>query len=125
MKTKIKITVIWLAIFLFSGFGLFAQSPNYTLQNNESGQSKAYIARDYIELLPGFNYQASGSANFIGEIDAALLFPPTANTYALPDGSITNDPTQGSVVGSLPGQFAVSPSGAATYSIPIEVPAGH
>jgi RHS repeat-associated protein len=31
---------------------------------------------------------------------------------------------QNSAVGSIPGSFAVSPSGAATYTIPIEIPAG-
>lgn len=103
-----------------------AQSPqvSYLLDNTQSGSTKNYVARDEIVMKPGFVYSASGSNTFSAKIDAGLLFPPTENTYALPNGTITTDPTQGAVVGSIPGQFAVSPSGAATYTIPIECPPG-
>jgi RHS repeat-associated core domain len=121
MKTKNHIFFIFLCCVPLL---LWAQAPSYTLDSTETGQTKQYIARDYIELTPGFTYDAQNSKTFLGEIDPALLFPPTENTYAKPDGTITTDPALGSVVGSISGQFAVSPSGAATYSIPIEVPAG-
>ncbi len=103
-----------------------AQSPqvSYLLDNTQSGSTKNYIARDEIVMKPGFVYSATGSNTFSAKIDAGLLFPPTENTYALPNGTITTDPTQGAVVGSIPGQFTVSPSGAATYTIPIECPPG-
>jgi RHS repeat-associated protein len=104
---------------------LQAQSPqeNWVLQNSETG-NKTYVARDVITLKPGFTYTASSGNSFHAKIDPALLFPPTANTYAKPDGTITTDPEQGGIVGAIPYQFSVSPSGAATCIIPIECPVG-
>jgi hypothetical protein len=43
------------------------------------------------------------------------------NTYATSDGTVTPDPELGGVVGVLSSAFDVSPTGAATYSVPIEV----
>jgi RHS repeat-associated protein len=83
-----------------------------------------YVARKFIKLTNGFKYAAGTGQKFSAKIDAGLLFPPTTNTYANAAGVITTDPTQGGVVGAIPGQFSVSPSGSANYVIPIEVPAG-
>ncbi|NLE05703.1 MAG: hypothetical protein GX638_13020 [Crenarchaeota archaeon] len=108
---------------LFNCFNHFkAQSPqaSWTLSQPVTG-NKTYIARDYISLKPGFQYTATGNQNFNAQIDQCLLFPPTTNTYALPGGLITSNPSEGGVVGSIPGEYSVSPSGAATYTIPIEV----
>ena len=98
--------------------------PNYTLPDIETGATKAYVARDFVKLEPGFDYAASSNTTFNAKIDAGLLFPPTSNTYAMPNGTITTDPTQGGIVGSIAGSTSVTPTGAATYQIPIELPAG-
>jgi len=122
-----KIHHIQLSLFMLGLLNvttMHGQQQNYTLNTNESGSAKAYVARDSIAMQPGFIYSASGSNTFNAKIDEKLLFPPTENTYALPDGTITTDPTQGGIVGTIPGQFNVSPSGAATYTIPIECPPG-
>lgn len=102
---------------------LGSQEKAYHLSTNQSGSTKVYMARDSIRLLPGFSYKAQGNQTFLAGIDAGLIFPPAA-TYLRADGSLSPDPTQGGVVGSIPGSFALSATGGATYSIPIECPAG-
>ncbi|NJK86095.1 MAG: hypothetical protein HC906_09150 [Bacteroidales bacterium] len=83
--------------------------------------SREYVARDYIKLLPGFSFTTEGSKTFLGRIDESLLFNTIYdNSQADPNGSL--DKTL--EVGSLPGNFNVSATGAAIYSIPIEVPPG-
>ncbi len=105
---------------------LQAQSvaTDYTLHADESGASKAYVARDYISMKPGFRYAAANGTTFNAKIDRGLLFPPSDATYLKPDGSTTSDPTKGVAVGSIPGKFEVGPTGAATYTIPIACPQG-
>jgi len=112
-----------LMIWTVYGWGQIPQA-SYELFTSESGNNKTYVARDYVSLKPGFNYSATSNTSFTAKIDAGLLFPPTENTYALPNGEITSDPTQGSLVGNIPGEFSVSPTGAATYTIPLDCPSG-
>ena len=116
---------VLLSIFLCYSLSLVAQDPqeNWVLNAAISG-TKTYIARDSIVLKPGFSYIPSAGNTFTAQIDPTLLFPPTGNTYADANGNIVSSPSQGAVVGNLAGSFNASPTGAATYTVPIEVPQG-
>jgi RHS repeat-associated protein len=117
---------------------LCAQNPQTTweLKTDESSATKNYVARESIKLqsngTAGFHFQATTGKSFSAKIDAGLLFPPTDKTYVFSDGSKSSNPVKtinavqenGSVVGSIPGSASVTPTGAGTYQIPIEVPAG-
>lgn len=95
----------------------------WELQTPQSGNN-SYVARDYILLKPGFSYTAKEQESFHAYTNPCLLFPPTDNTYAKPDGTIVGDASQGCVVGKIPGEINVNPSGGATYTIPISCPPG-
>ena len=108
---------------------LLAQAPNFELSAPETDAQKNYVARDYIKLkatsTSGFHFSATDANHrFSAKIDAGLLFPPTDKTFQKTDGTFTTDPTQGAVVGSIPGKLNVGSSGCATYNIPIECPSG-
>jgi hypothetical protein len=114
--------IILYNVFMYFSASLQAQEPRSTwrLDSVETG-TKTYIARESVSLLAGFKYTSSDGSTFSATIDNTLLFPPTDNTYLTPDGTITSDPTQGGVVGAISGNFDVSRTGAAIYSVPVEV----
>ncbi|MDR0863722.1 MAG: FG-GAP-like repeat-containing protein, partial [Candidatus Symbiothrix sp.] len=125
MKTLYSIIsiIVFLTYFQPVAFSQTAEAETWTLATGVSG-NKTYIARESISLKPGFSYTATSGNAFHGKIDQTLVFPPTGNEYAVPNGTITNNPALGAAVGNLSGALDVSPSGAATYSVPIEIPAG-
>ncbi|NOZ33948.1 MAG: hypothetical protein GXO80_01440 [Chlorobi bacterium] len=116
MKKKI-ITFIVLLIFAVNSFSQIETGKHFVLNKNLSGQNKTYIARDYIKLTGGFRYTAQPGKTFIGRIDPSLIFDTDYGDTQTPFS--TDLP-----VGSLPGSVNVSPSGAATYAIPIALPPG-
>jgi len=116
---------VLLFIFLCCHLSLTAQDPqeNWVLNTAISG-NKTYIARSSIVLKPGFSYTGSVGNTFTAKIDPTLLFPPTGNTYANANGNIVSSSSQGAVVGNLSGVVDVTATGAATYSVPVQIPSG-
>lgn len=82
----------------------------------DESQTYLYEATKSIELLPGFGYNPTLNNKMEMEIDRYSVFPPTEGVYG------GNDIGEDCVVGSLPGTINVSNTGAATYSIDIQMP---
>ena len=122
MKTKI---LILLLLFISLGINGYAQDPqsHFILDNHiDASLKRDYLASDYVQMINGFSAAPYPSTDLFvhAKTDPLLVFPPE-------DGDITGGSTnnnEGGVVGTLPGNLSVSPSGAAVYSIPIEVPPG-
>lgn len=85
------------------------------------------LHRKQITYKNGSTYSLGNDDLYADLATPAQVENATTNNTITPGVPIVVDPSQSSiaaVVGSMPGQFAVSPSGAATYTIPIECPAG-
>ncbi len=121
MKYIYIIILIWLLSFSFVSAQKRAEI--WELDSPVNG-TETYLAKEYISLVDGFSYTPGANESLSLEIDPNLFFAPNNTSYITEDGEITTDPTEGSVVGNIPGQFNVSGTGAATYTIPIECPKG-
>lgn len=97
------------------------QDKNFTLNNDQSGATKTYEARDYIKLTNGFRFSSSDGNKFNAKLNENLLFDVD---YVAPTDPTTYNIDQNLPVGTIPGQFDVSPTGAANYTIPIDVAPG-
>ncbi|MCD4746096.1 MAG: hypothetical protein K8R58_07340, partial [Bacteroidales bacterium] len=77
-----------------------------------------YTASDYIKMNDGFEYTPNSGNYFHAKTDPFMVFPPGGGVAGGPN------PADSGVVGTIPGNFSVSSTGAATYTIPIDLPAG-
>jgi len=66
-----------------------------------------------------FEYSPQPGQFFQAKIDPLLVSPPVVDTTIGPPGN-----NNGGIVGTIPGSFSVSQSGAATYNVPLTFPAG-
>ena len=119
---KLKKYYISFVLFLI-GFVVFAQTPNNTLENPSNT-----VQMDFKRINTRKNAKAlvlekeSGSSEKLRPTDC-IIDPSTGRCIDIiipPVGGSTSS----SYVGSIPDEFNVSLSGAATYSIPINLPPG-
>ncbi len=87
--------------------------------NDVLNENQSYLccATTSIELLPGFVYDPTQNNEMRLEMDRYSVFPPSDGVYGGSSGYDGN-----CVVGTMPGVINVSATGAATYSIDIQLP---
>jgi RHS repeat-associated protein len=119
MRTKLILITLILSLSLI----LFSQEtqPNYVLENPLPGfKTFEFLARDSVSMIEGYSYSPNNNRYLQAKTDPFMVFPPEEGEVT--GGAPNND--EGGVVGTIPGNLMVSASGAAIYSIPINVPPG-
>ncbi|HPK05264.1 MAG TPA: SpvB/TcaC N-terminal domain-containing protein, partial [Bacteroidales bacterium] len=98
------------------------QAASFTFNQPLSGGGHHYQARDFIDMEPGFEYEAiTPGEEFVAEIVTSLI--PEIEFLEQPISS--NRPLDYNLeVGTIEGNFYVDLKGKATYKIPVELPPG-
>lgn len=118
---KFVLSIGLLFLFLFLNSQTLNQAISYTFDDNNPilPGNQIYEARDFILFQPHSAYVPSQGNSLTARINPYLLFPPP------PEDSLGGpNPGDIGVVGTLPGVLDVSLSGAATYTIPFDLPQG-
>lgn len=101
---------------------LGAQETVVTKNSDHTGESHNIVARNTIFLKPGFKYTAQGQDSLWAHIEIDETLPPITDVICADESLFPIDLDTDLPVGAIPGQAGVSPTGAANYTIPIEVP---
>jgi len=127
--TKKKQYISLLIVLTIIGLKLTAQSncPNHEniieLDHNCNIVVENYEARERISLKPGFSFNAS-NGRFSARLNETLVLDlEYTDEIYVPDIEEVQIDTE-LAVGSIAGMHGVSPTGAATYTVPIGVPGG-
>lgn len=116
MKKTAIVLLLW-SYALFAISQQVYQAPSFSL-SYPATINVEYKARDYVQFLDGFSYKADDHNSLWAHIDPYLIFPPTSG---ITGGA---EPGDNGIVHLFDGKFGVASSGAATYSVPIELPQG-
>lgn len=121
-KRNLAVSVVLLGFntLLTAQVTLNINDPN---QDNDPG-TVDNTAIEEVNLLPGYSYIAGSDRNMNAFLDPTIIAPSSyGNLFSQEDFDNYTIDTDLSV-GYTPGAHGVSPSGAATYNIPIQLPPG-
>jgi len=117
---------------LFLSLGIVnAQYQNYMLKVPDV-ETKTYIGRDYVRLLPGYSFKASASSTMNAKISEGLTSTNVSSFLSAvgPNGTkninlnVSTSINTNLAVGQIPISSSVNPSGAKCYNVPIEIVSG-
>ncbi|MCT4645327.1 MAG: FG-GAP-like repeat-containing protein [Carboxylicivirga sp.] len=114
--------ILSIVCLLVMGFVLIkGQEPetHYELQS-PINESKTFVARDYIKLMPGFTFKPTSGEVFKATINKLLMLPPEESLVGGSNGVTGTS----KFVGSIEGSLNVETTGASSYTIPIKVVPG-
>lgn len=118
---KRLISIITISFFLSFVTTIIAQEaiPSSLILNTNLPNTQAYNykATQSITFTPPFTFQAKGTNSLRAIIDPLNLTPDPFSNYM-------NGGSNSRIVGKIDDQFEISPSGQASYEIPIKVPGG-
>ena len=85
-------------------------------------QNYDYEARDRILMNNGFEYTPYGNNNLFAHINESLIVPASYSSF--PDPTVPYQINNNFPVGAVNASIDVSPTGAATFNIPVFIPPG-
>lgn len=122
MKKRYLTILILITYFtLFGQKELIIETGDIISKSEQLNGDNSYqlIAGSYAEFLDNFGYLPSPGNYLLAKTEPLVIYPPEIGTTG---GSSNNN--EGGIVGTISGNFTVTPTGAAVYSVPINVPTG-